>query len=74
MARSPYSNPYFRANPYYEPTRVGVGVMQYNPHYKEAEMGRPPKPLLDIVTPGTYTITSQGNVRPKYIKNEQVTK
>lgn len=59
MARSYYSNPYFRANSYYEPRYSSEGYMQYNPYSKEAEMGQPPKPLLDIVTPGTYTITSR---------------
>jgi hypothetical protein len=54
-AESYYANPFYQPNPHYLPKQIGVGTVEANP-YVGGKMGKPPKPLLDIVTPGTYRI------------------
>jgi len=53
-AKSPYANPYYIPNPNYEPKRIGWPEETKNPH--TGQMGKPPKGLLEIMVPGTYTI------------------
>lgn len=58
VAKSPYANPFYVPNPNYLPPSVpSWSEDTNNPHYKpDAQLGKPPKGLLDILTPGTYKI------------------
>lgn len=56
-ARSYYANPYYTANPNYLPKPIGWEEFTNNKFYsKDAPLAKPPRGLLEILTPGTYTI------------------
>lgn len=56
-ADSHYANPYFAPNDNYLPPSLGYGEEIDNPFYTpDAPLAKPPRRLLEILTPGTYKI------------------
>lgn len=61
-ATSPYTNPYFQPNPNYEPLKIGEPTWVQNEF--NGGLAKPPRPILDILVKGTYTIKEEKHVNP----------
>jgi len=61
-ATSPYTNPYFQPNSNYEPMKIGEPTWVQNEF--KGGLAKPPRPILDILLKGTYTIKEEKHANP----------